>query len=855
MRLCMITLILFLIGLSSLSRAETSDISPADVITAQGLDLSPFSTWCSSDPTVKIETISQGGCQFHPVRDQIDLTHGLSHEAFWLRFSLYNPTDAAVERWLRVGNPRLQSVTLYSRANGSAWKEVNTGLNVPAKDRPILAEIPLLPIEIMPHTTGTYYIRVISATAIDLSSELLPPRAYLESSQLNRILFYMSLGATSLALIFCFITYAQLRQISLLFFAGCMISTAAYDAGYTGFMATYLWPADRPFPIFIQLVSASSALICISAFILSLLNSHSNLRALKIVLACLLASLVSVVILALFIGYRDVIRYFSFLALVIVCALIVPPLISSRTEGALRLLLFLFLSPVLILIIARLLMLYGVISVRFTDSVGFSWALTALSPLIINGVLQRARVGQAKLAKLEFESQLRSQFLSQISHEFRSPLNIIINYANLVRNGSRCVTVSEALDAIEHSGYELLTLIDNILDYLRRDHDEAGLSVTDVSLGQFLDEMKLEEDRLARLSNNRTCYLFTGAIQSVARIDRARLQQVLRNLLVNANRYTENGIVTLRCHAEAVDTLRCRLSFFVLDTGIGIAPEDLQKIFEPYVRGSAAVKSAKKGFGIGLALSQRLLGTMGSRIVAKSHPGKGSEFSFSVECDMVELQETVENGSHGGLIAYTFLLVDDDPQMLRMLRNVLANYGVRLLTANSGEDAERHWAAGVDLVITDQFMDGGNGWNVLEKCASYRIPAILLSATEPKRPDGLSNDVQFNAFLQKPFNSGELLYEIRRALGTQLPEAEHQHLDQGIHSESLMHRPSAVSLEMLRRYLREGAYSEIERWVAEGETQHPEFGPFFAAVSGANARLDFPELRRLAGNDQEQVER
>jgi CheY-like chemotaxis protein len=269
------------------------------------------------------------------------------------------------------------------------------------------------------------------------------------------------------------------------------------------------------------------------------------------------------------------------------------------------------------------------------------------------------------------------------------------------------------------------------------------------------------------------------------------------------------------------------------------------------------VKSAKKGFGIGLALSQRLLGTMGSRIVAKSQPSKGSEFSFSVECDMVQLQEAFENGSRGGLIAYTFLLVDDDPQMLRMLQNVLWNYGVRLLTAKSGEDAERHWAAGVDLVITDQFMDGGNGWNVLEKCASYRIPAILLSATEPKRPDGLSNDKQFNAFLQKPFNTGELLYEIGRALGTQLqlPEAEHLHLDQGIHSKSLMHRPSAVSLEMLRRYVREGAYSEIERWVAEGETQHPECGPFFAAVSGANTRLDFPELRRLAGNDQEQAER
>ena len=751
-------------------RAEQREVVPIDITADEVLDIKSFATWCSSDPSVNIEEISSGGCQFHPINDQSDISHGLSRKAFWLKIKLYSRSESVIERWLRVGHPRIGSVTLFSDGQGKKWQEMKTGLDVPSRDRPIQAEILLLPIKIAPDVTETYYLRFVSETAIDLSADIFPPSAFPPAMQASRLAFYMSLGSASLAFLFCVIIYIMLRQVLLIYFAGTLLFTVIYDAGYTGLLAAYLWPTGLPFPIIVQLISSAAAVTCFSAFILSYMGSIRRLSISGFVAIPLLALLFGIIGLSIFVGYRDVITSFVILVFLILVALAAPMTVSKDTPRDQRIIFFVFLSPVLLILLIRSLMISGVLSHQLLSSLGFSFPLTILSPIIIMGILQSVRMEQERIAKLEIESNLRSQYLSHISHEFRSPLNLIVSYARLIGTGSRRVTLDEAARAIQDSGHELLLLIDNILDYLRRDQGIVDLDLVEVRLDQFLREIALEADRVANVNGNRSEIKYTGVTDGVVRIDGLRLKQVLRNLIGNANRYTEKGVVTLTCHVEVVAPNRCSIFFSVRDTGIGISPKDIQRIFEPYVRGVEASRSAQRGFGIGLALSQRLISMMGSRIIVQSNLGTGSEFSVTIDCHLVEGLNFINARPLETPKRRRLLLIDDDPRALSLLQDSFVGCGYEIISGGSGQEADQYSNTLIDLVITDQFMSPGDGWSVLKRFSERGIPVILLSAAEPRRPVELPDTIQFAAVFQKPTDAKSLLLVVRRIIGPPVTE-------------------------------------------------------------------------------------
>ena len=838
-----VLLMLWVVGVTP-AGAQALSAAPIDINAAEKVEMTSAIEWCSADAALDVAAISEGACRFVAVRDRGELTHGVSRLAFWLRFSLQNTGVVTTQRWLSIGHPRLQSVTLYTSSVVGGWSAVTTGLHVPARDRPILAERPVLPIELEAKAARTYYVRVVSETAIELSSELLTPRAHAASVQLSRLVSYMSLGAVVLASVLCFIIYGYQRDIGLLFFAGTLLSVAINDTGYTGLLPTFFWPNDAPIPIQVQAITHCSALIFFTAFVTSFVPPHPRLKSIKAVLLVLLSALVIIAAWELTISFRDAISVFTATAAVLIMTLAVLMVVAWRVGASPPALLLWGTSPVLVVIAVRMMMVLGWVHYTFLHSIGFSWILVLMSPIIITGMARRGEEQKRQLAELALDSAIRTQFLSHMSHDFRTPLSVIIRYADLLGRGSSRVSLSEAVAAIKQSSYDVLNMIDGVLDYVRRDTKAIELMPSATLLEPFLQEVETRARHLARLSHNAFTMQLDGDAPPVVRIDKARLQQVLNNLLINAHHYTRNGSVVLRCHAERLVPERCRLTFSVQDNGIGIAPKDQHRIFEPFVRGEAARKAGVEGFGIGLALCQKIIRHMGSEIELASRPGEGSTFSFAITCEISAQIEQPESSAVGSDHAPKILLVDDDPGALDFMRQILAPYDVEIWTAGSGNEAEQHWARSIDLAITDQFMANGDGWSVLSEATRHDVPTVLISAAEPVRPTDIKASLQFAAVCQKPFDADTLIDKIDRLMGGLRRRTEELEEET---EQSVFERPAETVIAPLRQLIREGGITKIDQWVEELELLHPEYAKFWELVRTANRQLDFEKLRELAG--------
>jgi len=359
----------------------------------------------------------------------------------------------------------------------------------------------------------------------------------------------------------------------------------------------------------------------------------------------------------------------------------------------------------------------------------------------------------------------------------------------------------------------------------------------------WLDELCASVPIFIEARGNRFVCERHGDLPSAIAMDGQRLRQVLENLLNNASRHTNNGEILLACSAQHDDTL-ATLKFAVRDTGEGIAPERLKAIFEPFVRGDAAAHEdgrSRSGFGLGLPICRELVRQMGSEIAVSSTPKRGSCFSFTLQCPLVapptakiDRTQAVPRIQPPVDLRLTesrprILLVDDDSPQLKWLRDLLDDAGFITQSADSGTGAlailaQQAW----DAIITDQMMDDGDGWFVLQQARASlpRIPVILLSAVGPQRPDDFPSEINFDAVLKKPAQSQELLATLW-ALMLKVSAGE-----------------AAISTESrqaLATLASEGDVSGIEDWINALPAS-----PITQWMHAVLNRLDFDLLQHLA---------
>jgi PAS domain S-box-containing protein len=383
--------------------------------------------------------------------------------------------------------------------------------------------------------------------------------------------------------------------------------------------------------------------------------------------------------------------------------------------------------------------------------------------------LERAKAAaeKANLAK--------SDFLSSMSHELRSPLNAILGFAQLINSDTPPPTASQAasIDQILNAGWYLLELINEILDLAQIESGKLALSREPTSLEEVLLECQAMIEPQAQKRGIKMIYPPPGAPRFVD-ADRTRLKQVLINLLSNAIKYnTANGTVVVECTMTTPE--RVRIS--IRDTGAGLAPDMLSQLFQPFNR-LGQERSSEEGTGIGLVMSKRLVELMGGLIGVESTVGLGSVFWFELNASAERLLDvytappvtTAQAQVKRGAPLRTLLYVEDNPANLKLIEQLIARRpDIRLLTAKEailGIQMARENLP--DVILMDINLPGISGIEALEvlraDTATAHIPVVALSANAMPRDIEKGLHAGFFRYLTKPIKVNEFMETLEVAM-------------------------------------------------------------------------------------------
>jgi signal transduction histidine kinase/DNA-binding response OmpR family regulator len=743
-----------------------------------------------------------------------------NYKYYWGKIQIENRlTNAeAFTEWFLYFNLSWTTLEVFTQDKNGAWKQDLSGIFTPQalkKDAPKLRgnliKIPLLPREI----TTIYFRGVSERAAINPSFYVLLYHVETLYTNLLKEKIGNAIFMGFLLMIFSYnlILYFYGRDLSFIFYSGYLVMVVIY-AGFasgdlTDWLGFSLFPQHPEYWGFLKL-SLYAAMMCYLAFIRSFLDLEQLLpqwdKFFKVVIYLGFPLMVLDVIILLTTNFSHVVEdrvsIFYILLVIFSCFFLMFPLYKTKDKkgyfiigGISVICLGAFLTVLTRIAIPPFSVFYlkaGTIVEVIIFSLGLAYRLRqqrvarqqADFDLKASQMIQEQR--QLEADRLKELNDFKTQFYTNITHEFRTPLTVIMGMSDNLKNHSQEKTL------IQRNSKNLLRLINQLLDLSKLESGKLALNLAHQDLIVYLQYLTESFYSTATQKNIRLVF-YSEEKEVMMDYDEDKIQQIVYNLLSNALKFTsEAGKIIF--HASRVEEAgRPFLKLKIKDNGIGMIPENTVRIFDRFYQGNHAGTNPSEGTGIGLSLTKELVELMKGRIEVESQIDQGTEFTLYLPIESavkksdllpnneksVETHQSAspvptesqkeENGEIETLSPASFpnlLIIEDNSDIIIYIKSILKN-NYNIHTANNGKlGVEKALESIPDIIISDVVMPEKNGYEVCDILKqderTSHIPIILLTAksTQSDKIDGLKHGA--DAYLTKPFDKEELLIRLKK---------------------------------------------------------------------------------------------
>jgi two-component system, sensor histidine kinase and response regulator len=768
---------------------------------------------------------------FHPpksagkARQPDSVNFGLQSKPVWLRLTLRNNSKKGIEYWLEVSYPQLDVVELYS-PDETGYSKMATGDSRRFSERPIQHRNFVFPLHLEGGEQQTFYLKVASDSSVDVPAKLWEPDTFMHESQrlfIGQMLYFGMVLALSL---YNLLLFFSLRDRSYFYYVLFTLTSGLSLVSFSGIAFQYLWPDSPGWANVSGMVGFASNGFMILLFQRRLLETPRFAPILDRVLVTFLGiNILQIIGLALAFGSMiriaiaiDALNMLLITVIAIVC--------QRRGQHSARffLIAFSFLAATGVLTALRSV---GMVPTNFLTINGlhfgsamemllFSLALAdrfnhirrekeaAQEQLVDNlkrserELEQRVHERTAELSRANLElrehekaleaakevaedaSRMKSAFLANMSHEIRTPMNAVIGMAYLALRTNLDSRQRDYIEKIHRAAISLLGIINDILDFSKIEAGKLNLEATDFSLHEVLLNLNTVTGYKAREKGLRYHFAIDDDVPVQLKGDPLRLGQVLINLMSNAIKFTDKGEVLLRCWIDSASDASVDLRFEVRDTGIGMTPEQLAKLFNAFTQADDSTTRRYGGTGLGLTISKRLVEMMGGAMTVRSTPGTGSVFGFTLRFGRGAMAPATLLALPERLLGCRVLVVDDHPAAREILVQLVEGLRLKVDAADSAEEAlgaviKADAGVPYDLVLSDFGMPGMNGLELASAIAASNLatPPKVVIVTAFGREEVLRQPEEpgIAAVLFKPIDQSMLHDAFITALAREKPRA------------------------------------------------------------------------------------
>jgi len=402
--------------------------------------------------------------------------------------------------------------------------------------------------------------------------------------------------------------------------------------------------------------------------------------------------------------------------------------------------------------------------------------------------LERARQDAEEAQKYQKE------FLANMSHEIRTPLNVIIGMAHLLEETHLDPRQLEYVKTLKHSSGILLGLITDILDISRIEAGELQVNQREFNLGELIQSLKHTFELKIGQRPVKISATVDAQLQHLLVGDDLLLNQILMNLLGNADKFTKEGEIILTATLESWQDNKLWVRFRVCDTGIGIRKDKLELVFQNYKQAEKEIREIYGGTGLGLAIVKQLVERQGGNILVEEHPGYNTCFSFNLP--FIDTNKPAISGvrygprrRHIDFGGARLLVIEDNPMNLRYIISLLEKYHIHCQLATNAPDAiyfldNRHY----DLILMDIRIPGMDGFELTkriradEKLPNVATPIVATTAVTMESTATMARTIGITDILTKPYTPDQLLQILNKYLNEEetaliMEEAEELHIN------------------------------------------------------------------------------